>query len=1183
MKILKVEFENINSLKGRWTIDFTDPSFEANQNLFAICGKTGSGKSTILDAITLGIYGQTPRQGLIYKGSGNEVMTRETGNCFARVTYKCAKGVFVSEWSQRRARDNASGNLQDAQGLVYALEDADTPLFSGRTGTGYELAKFNGEKIQLDYSQFCRSIMLAQGEFSRFLTCDESDRASILEKLNGTEKYRRIAVKAGEHWSDAKAEKERAEAALNAVAGNLLSPEKVQETTDLKIACEKERDELNRSLKEIDQLLNWYRNLETRKGEMDAAVVKQQEAIAAKDAFAGDAKILEAGRRAKNCEVAYSKVDSLQNSKSSKEKELAQFKGDCSQKSKDVEKAASENDNCKKVLCAAEEVVRDNGELWNEIRKLDNDLKNGEANVRNARAVLKTAEEDVTRTDGDVARFSRDVAELKDRISRGETYLKENESDKGIAEILSGFNSQILQRTDLSKKLEDCNRDIADMGKRLDGFKGSREGVAVRSRELEEFLKSHGDDERLPQVIAESRGLVDQLLNADGEKRKQEGAIEKCKVQETALATRLSDAEANIKKIEQEQLQLFNNDVVVLAGVIQKHLEDGVECPVCGSREHPACNGKGASAASAEENLRTADTASRVRMLGDKMNDARDALNLVKRDVETNLQQMHSADENLLNAKRNFDAATEKLAAAWAPWNRTVSVETCRDNLSCLQKISDEFAKNREDYNAVTEDLRRLDSDMDLQKVSLETARTLQERTVEELAKLGRQMEESVSRWISNFRLEDCESIYDTLKKRSEKIEAAQKLFDDLSIQLNTAENNLKNSQVNALSANERKANAASSLEELLKGFNGLKDARHRMFGEQDVDSVERAAKEKVAKAKEDAGASDENLKKLQIETEALKTKIVQREADIKSDEKELAKAESILLEVLAQNGFATVPDYKASYLPGDRLESLQKRGEMLEQGLVAANQSCADTREAYERCASEHKDAAAKDVLESRHAEMQQKLEEVQGRLGEAEAILKANSGSIESLKPLQQAFDKAAAEFQRWDVLYGWFGKKNGDDFSEFVQGLTFKSLLALTNRQLHGIKGRYTLIPKGNLDFEVEDAYCSYPRAISNMSGGEKFLVSLSLALGIADFASRNVKIESLFLDEGFGTLDDELLRDVMDSLKSQHKQGKMLGVITHVGNLKDEFNQKIHATFIDSEGRSVLSGGGVSGHG
>ena len=160
-------------------------------------------------------------------------------------------------------------------------------------------------------------------------------------------------------------------------------------------------------------------------------------------------------------------------------------------------------------------------------------------------------------------------------------------------------------------------------------------------------------------------------------------------------------------------------------------------------------------------------------------------------------------------------------------------------------------------------------------------------------------------------------------------------------------------------------------------------------------------------------------------------------------------------------------------------------------------------------------------------------------------------------------------------------WAGQREGADLSVFVQSLAFSSLLRLTNKNLFGITNRYKVVQKSpaSLDFEMQDIFFDEPRSIANLSGGEKFLVSLSFALGISEFASRNVRVDSLFLDEGFGTLSGELLTEAINALKNLQKDGKMLGIITHVQDVINEIDQRIEVKPV-SGGHSILIGSGIS---
>ena len=162
MKILNVYFKNLNSLEGEWQIDFTDPVYISN-GIFLITGATGAGKTTILDAICLALYGATPRLGKITKSS-NEIMSRQTGECFAEVVFETLKGRFVCYFSQHRSRKKSGGELQPPK---HEISDADTgKVLESKLKDVVSLVE---KKTGMDFDRFTRSILLAQGGFAAFL------------------------------------------------------------------------------------------------------------------------------------------------------------------------------------------------------------------------------------------------------------------------------------------------------------------------------------------------------------------------------------------------------------------------------------------------------------------------------------------------------------------------------------------------------------------------------------------------------------------------------------------------------------------------------------------------------------------------------------------------------------------------------------------------------------------------------------------------------------------------------------------------------------------------------------------------------------------------------------------------------------------------------------------------------
>jgi DNA repair protein SbcC/Rad50 len=163
MKILKIRFQNLNSLVGEWNIDLTDAAYIAD-GIFAITGPTGAGKSTIFDAICLALYGETPRLDKISKSS-NEIMSRQTGECFSEVEFETQSGRYRSHWYQHRTRKKPLGELQPPR----------HEISNGTTGAVIEnklraVVETVRQVTGMDFAQFTRSMLLAQGSFAAYMT-----------------------------------------------------------------------------------------------------------------------------------------------------------------------------------------------------------------------------------------------------------------------------------------------------------------------------------------------------------------------------------------------------------------------------------------------------------------------------------------------------------------------------------------------------------------------------------------------------------------------------------------------------------------------------------------------------------------------------------------------------------------------------------------------------------------------------------------------------------------------------------------------------------------------------------------------------------------------------------------------------------------------------------------------------
>lgn len=1040
MRILKLELENLNSLKGKWTIDFSHEDYAKNHDIFVISGPTGAGKTTILDAITLALYGKTPRLQAINNGEGgNEIMTRGTGFCRASVTYSCKKGIFCSEFQQNRAGMKANGNLQRASYKITKIESGNADLgdlFAPSScvidqGTASNLEKSTQKIIQLDYKQFCRSIMLAQGEFSAFLESDARERAEILEKLTGTERYRKIAQNIAEKFKEIKKNYNLKKSEKEEIEKLILDEDKLRQAEENAVLFEKELAENDQKSVEIQKELAFFEELERLQKELSLA---QNEKSLVEDeiaAFKEDEKRLLLAQSAKNCETEFLILQNHRNAQKNDEKQMILLDEQISRAEKDFSVAKERSSALKTELIVEENSLSDLQVVWKKTRELDVQIQNafekaGEAAIRKEKSLFlqKSSEEK--------------IAALTDEVS-------------------------ILEKNAFS---------------------------------LSEYLEQHKNDEKLSETKAKIETLKNSAVMEDkkaGEFEESEKSLSK---KNADLEKEIALAEEELRNLEEEISRFISADALFIASLLKSRLSDGEPCPVCGSTYH------------SQHDIAEID-AEKAHAIGEKSSalsarreEVLDVIQNLKNRLESVKNDKKNAVENLKNAKNAINLYLEQINELLFPWGKRAELSNLENLISELQELSLQWTKKSAEFS------------------SLESDKASKEAEIRALS--------------------------DSLE--SQKEEASR--------------------------AGEESKIADSKLE-------SLKNERKELFGEESVDEAEKTKTELISRLRMDFENSEKAERIAESQKSGLEAKKAQLSERIENRKQVLSESEKSFKEKLSEKGFSSEEAFSAACMTENEFdllvkksEDLKKRGSQVSVTLSNAEKSYSDYKKGAKSCRTKEEALA-----EAENCAL--KREEFQKNLIEAKSLLQTNQQNLLRAEKIRSEFELLYEEFSTWEQMDKWIGKADGSDVSVFVQSLAFNSLLNLANKNLFGITNRYRVVQKSplSLEFEIQDIYFDQTRSIANLSGGEKFLVSLSFALGISEFASRNVRVDSLFLDEGFGTLSGELLTEAINALKNLQKDGKMLGIITHVQDVINEIDQRIEVKPL-ALGHSELFGSGIS---
>ena len=1178
MKIKKIEFCNINSLASEWTVDFESPDF-ANSGMFCISGPTGSGKTSILDAICLGLYGKTPRLGAIV-GDSNEVMTYGAKSCYAKVYFECNGNVYSARWDQHR-----SARTNKLQKYSWVLTNETSQTVEASFSKQSEIEATMTRVIGLDFGQFTKSMMLAQGEFNKFLKCNENERAAILEKLTGDNIYRKIAVAVHDLYASANKAVEDVENRMGSVT--LLSVEELSELNEKIESAISQNKKLAHEEEYFRNICTWFENLHSVEAHLKTANDRLKVAECEKSEFEPDREKLERALRAQVVETSYAEYNSVRINFADMKSQLETNRAKLPEAEVNLEKAAKDNAEKQGALEKCKSDYSANESLWVQVSTMDGD-------IRNARTQLKSAEADAVKISTEMNAIQSKINETRNLISANETslqkvetYIAENQKDGTIDGLLPLLKSQVAEWENENVAIAETSRTLESQNKSLQEFDGSCERQSQELQLLQDYLIAHQVDADLANLLPEMNGYANDAERHHVEYSRLQSEMDvKRKLVESLENTHIRSQE-KIASLQKDKETIIQEDIPFVVAELRRNLKSGEPCPVCGSREHLSCVG------SAE----IENSADRLNDFADKLRKINDEMDLVQRTLDSSVAQKQNVNEGLceLAEKQKGEAAAEVsslklLNAVLEPWIlsaklETASLENVRAILLELQTIKTTYLQKKEN----ADDLLIKVNNAAVNRAELAgklniTADTLK-KSQDKALDLSKKIEKVLLTWFPDFHGGDLASQLDVLEKKNTWWKTAQEKKVKVESELEKERSKELQLKENLVQSQSRLDDANLKIDKFRNALLTLETRRRELFGEKSVDEERNKARilrDTAERFANEARRLEQQMREAKI---ALDNSIADLNNRIAQMEPKLAELRMHFLDNLASKNFADEQEFLSAKLPEVERRSLQQKQKIVDDNLMTAQASVKNFNDQLAEYRQQRNFEETEDVAK-RNCDL------AKSRLSECAVNLATWTEQKKNDALLRQKFNDMQAELSLlkskradWEQMQRWFNGNrldtgNGDVFVKFIQTITLRNLLKVANGYLRDMFPRYEMVTEPNtlniqlVDHDNSDAV----RPIDNISGGEGFLVSLSLALGISTLASRNVRIDSMFLDEGFGTLDAKMLQETVIVLqKMQQEKGKLLGVITHVDLVKSELSTHIEVT--PCGGRSILSGAGV----
>ena len=1181
MKLLKLTLENLNSFQRKIELDFAGNRHLKDASLLAITGPTGSGKTTLLDALCVALYNRTPRLSSTGNQNPGNLLSQGKTEGFAEIIFEANGTRYLSEWRISRKRN---GELDTPKVL---LKNHDTgELISERWSSHSKAVQ---EILGLDFESFSRSVLLAQGQFAAFLKADVDTRRKILEATTGVDIYNQLRQPLNAKTETVQKEYEKIEAAFNRIPA--VTPEELEQIQvqlkELETETQSLEEEQNKIQRQIEKendrsLLN--QQLTDAQARRTQLVQEQPEIDRIQSEFDNAERAARINPEAQAFQRARQNFEYAQSALAETERELEN-----SQSEYDETKETFERIDAQYQSMVAE--YAPTMEVYNKARAEEIRAKTQFDEIDKRKNELKTVNATIDQLTTDAVSQEKEKAKLEQMIEANQMFLDENllpvDSDQGFSQAKAHFatltEKEKIQRSK-SKELSEIQSRIALQQHNLDTLKKRLETLGDEKRladaaltETESQLKDRQDQGSMEtwraqkETASQLRSLAreyENVIHRRSETQKQldqrheelneakNQVIEFKRTLEIGIKN-VELAEARVKQCQaEEKSALIANQVILLR---KGHLHLKKPCPVCGAIEHPWADKEGPEEEAHIERAQhaLAEATAQLQSQQKHQNTVQEQYTL----AEKNQVNLHEQNNEL---GKQIDILDEEITLKTAQWRRIYpelgpslehiddkidETELCIEQLQTAMKVHTQASNDQkfaiQSLNNQAEKIQSVETDLkdcrdQLQRLTDEL-NLLNEEILGIKTKIWQFLPDDFHGEIPQEALNQFEERIHAVKTHKECLIDERSQLDRLSVEIRSTAGQLE-------SENHRKKELDLEIARYqVEGDRLLAACAEKTGGLTAAEAIQKL-EAKIATITEQRNNDEEILREKQEKIIKIQTHKNGAESETVKCNNEFDAARDSYQGALDNAQFNSIEAHEQacrddSWLEASktRLQQYNNEQYMIESKIAELEMLFAETP--FDLCLMESLQDTKSDIA----AELKTKAKHI----WELQKTLDGMETHRREREKQTFALEKARKEKERWEILQKEIGNNK---LRNFALQRTFDRLIHLTNQQLERVTDRYALKVESMKDMVVLDKWnANEERPVETLSGGESFLTSLSLALALSEMSRGQTQLNSLFLDEGFGTLDSETLDVAITALEGLQMQGHSIFLISHVGEL------------------------------